>query len=167
MSEWAAIFANVEYLRWVFLGLVVLVFARWMNDEDNPLEWRDFISSRGTDGTHYADINKLGQTLGIAAAVFVIVVIAPKAHTDFIGFAAVLLACFAFLGGAASYSAYLRAKLGRSETTVVTEPMPRGPVKTTVTESSPIPTSGGGPDPKRAAVDEPLNTMEPDNDFRR
>lgn len=129
-----AVLDHGEAFRWVFLLALMFVFYRWMQS-DNGIEWRDFISAEKPDGTYRGDINRVGQCCGVVVCVFAVIATAPKAHTDFAGFALVLTACLAFLGGVAAYAATLRAKQGQVQTTVITEPA--APTKTTTTTTEP------------------------------
>lgn len=131
------VLANAEAFRWLFAIGCLWAFYRYMNARDNPLRWWHFFSSRGNDGTYYADLNKLGQVTGIAVGSFSVMQLSATAKSDFVGFAAVLTAYFAFVGGVAGYSAFLRSKSGRVETRTVVEPAPSSPVKTTVTTTEP------------------------------
>lgn len=112
---------HAEAFRWIFLLALMLVFHRWVQSEKG-IEWRHFVSVEKPDGTYRGDINRVGQCVGVVVSAFAIVATAPKAHTDFAGFALVLSACLAFLGGVAAYAATLRAKSGRVETTTTVEP---------------------------------------------
>lgn len=126
-----------EAFRWIFLLALLLVFYKWMQS-DNGIEWRDFVSAEKPNGQYRGDINRVGQCVGVVVSAFAIISTAPKAHTDYAGFALVLTACLAFLGGVAAYAATLRAKQGQVQTTTTTEPVE--PVKTTVTKTEPAPT---------------------------
>ena len=125
-----------EAFRWIFLLALLLVFYKWMQG-DNGIQWRDFVAAEKPDGTYRGDINRVGQCCGVVVSVFAIVSTAPKAHTDYAGFALVLTACLAFLGGVAAYAATLRSRQGRVETVTTTEPSQ--PVKKTVTKTEPAP----------------------------
>lgn len=133
-----ALLDHAESFRWLFFLALLLGFYRWMNSADTNLEWRDFVSTRGPDGIHHGDANKVGQMAGIVAVVFIMILTAPKAYTDFTGFATMLVACLGFLGGVAAYAANLRAKSGRIETTTTVEPAaPAAPAKVTTKSSAP------------------------------
>jgi hypothetical protein len=132
-----AVLDHGEAFRWIFLLALLLVFYKWMQS-DNGIEWRDFVSAEKPNGQYRGDINRVGQCVGVVLCAFAITATAPKAHTDYAGFALVLTACLAFLGGVASYAATLRAKQGRVETVTTTEPSE--PVKKTVTKTEPAPT---------------------------
>jgi hypothetical protein len=127
---------HAEGFRWLFLLALLWAFYRWMQGP-NGLEWRDFISSRGADGLWHGDTNKLGQVTGIAFGSVSIVMISANAKSDFVGFAAVLTAYFAFVGGVAGYAAFLRSKAVSMQTTTVTEPATDQRTTTTVVEPSP------------------------------
>lgn len=75
---------------------------------DNPLEWWHFISSKGVDGVHYADPDKLGKMAGIVVSSWLMVIVAKDGKMDATIFAVYL----AYVGGVAGYSAYLRARGG-------------------------------------------------------
>lgn len=79
---------------------------------DNELEWWHFISTKGLDGRHYADLDKLGKVAGIAFGSWSVLRVAHQPNLDLTGFALVLTAYFAFVGGVAGYAAYLRMKNG-------------------------------------------------------
>lgn len=115
-----AILSNADAFRWLFFIGLLWAFYRFMQG-DNGIEWRDFISARGTDGQYHGDINKLGQVTGIAFGSIAVMLVSGNAKSDFLGFAAVLTSYFAFVGGAAGYSAYLRSKSARIETTTTVE----------------------------------------------
>lgn len=130
-----SILSHSESFRWLFLLALLWVFYRWMNSEDSEgVEWRDFVSAIGVDGKYHGDINRVGQSVGVAIAAFAVVATAPMAYTNFTGFALVLTACLGFLGAVASYAATLRSK--QNLKTTVTEPLPEPapPQKVTVTE---------------------------------
>lgn len=132
-----ALMANADSFRWLFFLGLLWAFYRFMQNEEG-IEWRDFISARGADGQYHGDINKLGQVTGIVFGSLAVMLVSGNAKSDFVGFAAVLTAYFAFVGGAAGYSAYLRSKGARIETTTTTEPAPPPkPEKKTVTVSEP------------------------------
>ena len=114
------------------------MFYHWMQGEDSKgIEWRDFISSIGSDRAFHGDINKLGQSVGILIGSVAIVLVSSHAHEDLLGFAAVLAAYFAFVGGVAGYAAFLRSKQGSVTTTTEPAPIPV-PSKVTVEEIPPI-----------------------------
>lgn len=140
-----AILDNVDAFRWLFFLGVLLAFYNWMQGEDSKgIEWRDFISARGADGQYHGDINKLGQSTGIVIGSIALVLVSSAAKDDMTGFAAVLLAYFAFVGGAAGYAAYLRSKVSQTQTTTIVEPVAEpGLVKTTKTVLKPA-TKGKG-----------------------
>lgn len=135
----SSILANADAFRWLFFLVLVWALYRYIHSGCNPLRWWHFISSKGADGSYYADLNKLGQVTGIAFGSFSVLLLSSNAKADFVGFAAVLTAYFAFVGGVAGYSAYLRSKSGQVQTTTVTEPV-SAPVKTTTTTTEPAAT---------------------------
>lgn len=140
-----SVLSNADAFRWLFFIGLLWAFYLWMQGEDSRgIEWRDFISARGTDGQWHGDINKLGQVTGIAFGSIAIMLLSGNAKGDYTGFALVLTAYFAFVGGAAGYSAYLRSKNARMETTTVTEPAPPPqPEKKTITVTEPAPQPKG------------------------
>lgn len=75
---------------------------------DNPLEWWHFIASKGLDGQHYADPDKLGKMAGICVSSWLMVILAKDGKMD----ATILGVYLAYVGGVAGYSAYLRARGG-------------------------------------------------------
>lgn len=155
---------HAEAFRWIFLLALMLVFYRWMQS-NNGIEWRDFVSAEKPDGTYRGDINRVGQCVGVVVAAFAIIATAPKAHTDYAGFALVLAACLAFLGGVAAYAATLRAKAGRVETVTTVEPAPvAAQTKTTTTTTEPAMPSADGAVPVKIVAgpgkEEPLKTQE-------
>lgn len=118
-----AILTNADAFRWLFFIGLLWAFYRWMQGEDSEgIEWRDFISAIGPDGKFHGDLNKLGQLTGIVIGSVSLVMVSANAKGDMTGFALVLTSYFAFVGCVAGYAAYLRAKAGRTETSVVTEP---------------------------------------------
>ncbi len=117
-----SILSNADAFRWLFFIGLLWAFYRWMQN-DNGIQWRDFISAKGADGQWHGDINKLGQSTGIIIGSVAIVLVSAVAKDDMTGFAAVLLAYFAFVGGAAGYSAFLRTKNAQMQTTTTTEPV--------------------------------------------
>jgi hypothetical protein len=90
----------------ILIGLVLLLI-RVMAGRNN-LQWSQFISSKGSDGKHYADLDKLGKVVGIVISSWAIVKITSSASLDLTGFSLVFGAYLAFVGGVAGYSAYLR-----------------------------------------------------------
>jgi len=104
-----SVLARADAFRWLFFLGLLWAFYRWMQGK-NGIEWRDFISARGEDGEFHGDINKLGQTTGIAFGSLSIMLVSANAKSDFVGFAVVLGVYFAFVGGVAGYAAYLRSK---------------------------------------------------------
>lgn len=161
----ASVLAHADAFRWLFMLALVWALYRYVNSGCNPLRWWHFIASRGADGSYYADLNKLGQVTGIAFGSFAVLNVSGNAKSDFTGFATVLLAYFAFVGGVAGYSAYLRSKSGQRETTTTTEPAPTTPNKTTTRTVEPAATPPAGePTPvvivEGAGVDAPLKVKE-------
>jgi drug/metabolite transporter (DMT)-like permease len=138
-----SLLSHADAFRWIFFIGLVWVFYHWMQGEDSKgIEWRDFISSIGSDKAFHGDINKLGQSVGILIGSVAIVLVSSHAHEDLLGFAAVLAAYFAFVGGVAGYAAFLRSK--QSSVTTITEPLPDPPVpaKVTVIETAPVAVKG-------------------------
>ncbi|MDO8682412.1 MAG: hypothetical protein Q7N50_02890 [Armatimonadota bacterium] len=131
-----SVLANADAFRWLFFIALLWVFYRWMQGE-NGIEWRDFISARGADGQFHGDTNKLGQCTGIVIGSWSLILVSANAKSDFIGFAAVLGAYFAFVGCVAGYAAYLRSKATTMQTTVTTEPADP-PMKTTTKTVEPV-----------------------------
>lgn len=137
---------NAEAFRWLFFIALLWAFYRYVNSGTNPLKWWHFVSSRGSDGEYYADLNKLGQVTGIAVGSLALVQLSANAKSDFVGFAAVMTAYFAFVGGVAGYAAFLRAKGGKVETKTVVEPAPVAvATKTTTTTTEPAAKEQGRP----------------------
>lgn len=102
----AAIDPKVALMIFVFSGLFWLL-VKVVND-DNPLDWWQFISTKGSDGQHYGDIDKLGKVVGIVVSSVIMLMVTYASKMD-----AVLLGVYlAFVGGIAGYSAYLRVKQG-------------------------------------------------------
>lgn len=100
-------------LALVVLLLAVCVLLYWvMTDKKNSLECWQFIGTRGVDGKHYADLDKLGKLAGIIFGSWSVVKIAytDGIENNLVAFAMVLSAYFAFVGGVAGYAAYLRSK---------------------------------------------------------
>ncbi len=102
-------------ITWQFVGVLAMVLGvlgmlAWiMLDKGNPLECWQFIATKGADGQHYADLDKVGKITGIVFGSWAVIKLAYD-HPDLVGYAAVLGADFAFTGGSAGYSAFLRAK---------------------------------------------------------
>jgi nitric oxide reductase large subunit len=92
----------------VFFVVLALVLQKIIADNDNPLEWYHFISTRGSDGKHYADLDKLGKSVGIIVSSVVVILMTHYQKMD----AVILGVYLAFVGGIAGYSAYLRSKQG-------------------------------------------------------
>src|ERR1039458_4818557 len=133
-----SLLSHADAFRWIFFLVLIFVFYRWMQGNDSQgIEWRDFISSIGSDRTFHGDINKLGQSVGILIGSVAIVLVSSHAHEDLLGFAAVLAAYFAFVGGVAGYAAFLRSKQGSVTTTTEPAPTPT-PSKVTVVETPPV-----------------------------
>lgn len=159
-----AVASHSDSLRWIFMLALLWAFYRWMQS-DNGIAWRDFVAADKGNGEYKGDINRVGQCAGVVGCVFVIIATAPNAHKDYAGFALVLAACLAFLGGVASYAARLRAQQSQTQTTIVTEPVSRQPEKKTVTVTEPAATKET-PTPVEivggAGVKEPLKVQEQD-----
>lgn len=107
MSEWLE--PRTLALLALIAVLAVLLF-RIMTDKNNTLECWQFIATKGADGKHYADLDKLGKLAGILFGSWSVTKIAYRDALDLTGFALVLTTYFAFVGGVAGYSAYLRSK---------------------------------------------------------
>lgn len=123
---------------WGFALTLAWAFIRFVNSENNDLEWVEFITSRGDDGKFHPDLDKTGKAAGIIIGSWAVVTISAGVKNDFAGFAGLLFVYFAFVGAIAGYSAYLRSKAGQATVVTTTEPLPIGPTKVTVTETSTV-----------------------------
>lgn len=104
---------------WAFyavLGLAILLLIyqlhKTLEDDQNDLQWWQFISSRGRDGKQYADLTKLGQASGILICFFSIILLADKVTTDagWLGFSAVLSVVLLYLGGVQAYQTFMKTR---------------------------------------------------------
>lgn len=101
----------IVYIGMLSAGLGLLGFIYYVMSDNNPLEWWHFIATRGADGQHYADIDKLGKVVGIFTSSTVVIWMGYQSKLD----TGLLLAYLAFVGGIGGYSAYLRSKREGSE----------------------------------------------------
>lgn len=139
MEFLTALTDNAEAFKWIFFIALFWFFYRWIENE-NQLELWHFISTRSpVDGKHYADIDKLGKVTGVIVGSFAVLRVSSAKNLDLPGFALVLGTYFAFVGGIAGYSAYLRARSGRIETTTTVEPAVPVDVPAKVTTKSSVP----------------------------
>lgn len=137
-----SILSHADAFRWLFFIGLLWIFYRWMQGEDsNGIEWRDFVSAKGIDGQYHGDLNKVWQNAGGLIGSLVLVQAAPNSYKDFTGFALVMTAYFAFVGGVAGYAAYLRSKTSQVQTKITVEPAdaPPLPTKTTTVVTEPAP----------------------------
>lgn len=102
----------VLFLLLGLAGLLLYLRLHKIMNEENGLDWWQFISTRGENGQNYADIDKLGKVVGIFVSSWYIIKLGADSKAD----ASVLAVYLAFVGGVAGYSAYLRSQRG-----VVTE----------------------------------------------
>lgn len=97
----------------VFAAILVVVGGiLWavLRNKDNEISCWQFISSRGPDGKHYADIDKLGKCAGIFISSWVVVKYAYSGKLEWMLFSAYL----AYVGAVGGYSAYLRMRQSTS-----------------------------------------------------
>lgn len=102
----------------ILLGLAILLLSVRLHkimEEENNLDWWQFISTRAENGQNYADIDKLGKVVGIFVGSWTVIYVCMNNKVD-LAVVAFYSAYLAFVGGVAGYSAYLRSKRG-----VVTE----------------------------------------------
>lgn len=84
---------------------------RVLKDDSNPIDWWQFISSPGRDGIERADINKLGQVVGVILVFFVAIYLSSQVKDlSWEGFSTILLVILAYLGGVQGYQSYLKTK---------------------------------------------------------
>lgn len=91
----------------IFVLLGILLW-KVMRSEENTIEWWQFISTRGPDGKHYADVDKLGKVVGIIVSSWVVTT--NKTNE------AMLFIYLAYVGAVGGWSAYLRARNGQTTT---------------------------------------------------
>lgn len=122
------------------VAVLLLLLRSVIKSDDNALEWADLISSRdAATGRQYADWNKIGKGGAVVIAIYLPILYANSDRFEPIAGAALLATSLAYLAAVDSYGAWLRSKQGMNQTTTTTEPVdPPGPVKTTVTETTPI-----------------------------
>lgn len=106
MSEITLSSATMTGLLGLLLILLCILVYRVMTDKSNELECWQFFASRGEDGKHYADVDKLGKVVGIAVGSWVIIKLSYEQRMD----AVILGTYFAYVGAVAGYSAFLRSK---------------------------------------------------------
>jgi hypothetical protein len=96
----------------IFLLAILLAVKLYhvMNDEANPIEWWQFISTKGADGKPYADLTKLGQAVGIFTSAAVVFVFSARKDADTLGFCAVFTIALTYLGGVQAFQAYMKSK---------------------------------------------------------
>jgi hypothetical protein len=100
------------------LVIVLLVYQlhRVMEDDANPIQWWQFISSIGKDGKPYADLTKLGQAAGIITCMAVVIIFSARVKDlSWEGFAAVLTIVLLYLGGVQGYQAYMKSRTSSPE----------------------------------------------------
>ena len=101
----------VVYAVALLLGVLGLVLLRAvMRDKDSPVDWWQFISSRGKDDKQYADLTKLGQATGIFLCVCVTFIFSLRKDVDVVGFCAVLGLVLTYLGGVQVFQTYMKAR---------------------------------------------------------
>jgi len=107
----------MDIQMWLFyvvllLGVIALIWK--LNHEmkaDTPIYWWHFITSKGKDGTFYADITKLGQVFGIILVVWVAITMSARVKDlDWVGFSAILGLVLSYLAGVQAFQAYLKSK---------------------------------------------------------
>ena len=98
---------------WGVVVLAVLLSIQLylvMHDESNPIDWWQFISSPGKDGKQYADMTKLGQSVGVFLCVASVLMFAARKDVDATGFSLVLGVALTYLGGVQMYQTHVRGK---------------------------------------------------------
>lgn len=97
----------------LLLILMVWGLIRVINDDRTPIEWWQFISSRGADGKEYADPNKFGVMIGIIASTWVVTIIAweGKLTQDYGPW--LFFGWLVFLGGSEAFSKWFRQFIER------------------------------------------------------
>lgn len=96
---------------WGVVALAVLLTVQLylvMHDKANPIDWWQFISSKGVDGKEYADMTKLGQSVGIFCCVASVLIFASRKDVDAVGFSLVLGVALLYLGGVQAYQRYMK-----------------------------------------------------------
>jgi hypothetical protein len=103
---------------WAFYLLLALLAAlvyyhltKTIADEKSPIEWWHFVSTKGKDGEHYADITKLGQVAGIVVVSWLVIAMSARVDKlDALGFCGVLALALAYLAGVQAFQAYLKSR---------------------------------------------------------
>jgi hypothetical protein len=103
---------------WAFYSILFLIVVwlihrlqRVLEDESNPIEWWQFISSRGKDGKQYGDMTRLGQATGIVLCFFVTLYLVTKIDdSGWLGFCGVLTIVLTYLGGVQAFQTYIKNK---------------------------------------------------------
>lgn len=100
------------YLLLALLAMVVYYhLTKTISDEASPIEWWHFVSSKGKDGEHYADITKLGQVAGIMVVSWLVIAMSARVDKlDALGFCGVLALALAYLAGVQAFQAYLKSR---------------------------------------------------------
>lgn len=136
------LFSWPEKLQWIMFLCILWALYRGIARTDNPIHWWQFISSKDPiTGLYEANLTKLGQLFGIVGSTYVVLKASERAYTDFTQFSILLAVWLAFVGGVASYSAYLRAKIGQVTTTRTEEPVDEKK-KVTVATTANLPATG-------------------------
>jgi len=100
---------------WGVVALAVLLTAQLyiVMLSKNPIEWWQFISSKGADGKEYADMTKLGQSVGVFLCVASVLIFAARKDVDAVGFSLVLGVALLYLGGVQAYQRYMKGQQKR------------------------------------------------------
>lgn len=96
---------------WGIVALAALLAVKLylvMDDDGNPIEWWQFISSKGADGKQYADMTRLGQTVGVFLCVLSVFIFAVRKDVDAAGFSLVLGVALTYLGGVQAYQMHIK-----------------------------------------------------------
>lgn len=142
-----AVTEHVGAFRWVFFVAMIWFFYRVV-ERSEDMEWKEFISTKGSDGKNHPDWDKVGKGVAVIIGSWAIVAIAPNVKTDFVGFSVLLGSYFAFAACTSGYAAYLRSKSATMQTTTTVEPVP-DPQKTTTVVTEPVENQKLGPDDPR------------------
>ena len=100
----------VVYIVLLGLALSFVWFLYRLMNADNPLEWWHFISTRGEDNQHYADLDKLGKFVALIAGTLILVWQGYAYEIKW----ELLLTYFTYAGAISGWAAYLRYKAKKS-----------------------------------------------------
>lgn len=91
---------------WLFLAVVIILWAFWRAQSRGELKWTDMITAPGTDKL---SLSKVGQAIGIVISSWAIIIMVDKDKLS----SEIFGVWLAFLLGGAGWSSYLKAKGSR------------------------------------------------------